>query len=195
MRERCAEGMLDDDDACIRRDDDPFGRNRAVTQIWQCLVQRRDGGKQLSRQPAGSRHVERQQSLLGHGQKIGQANAANSLGDDCDSRFIVRWACDASHLSERRMAEAYEAGDLRPQGFLESWRAGDLLLEDEDLEWLGGDTDNVMAPSKTILEPDGRGGARLRSCLIHRVTQKAILVPGGACWHRHAKSLSCNALR
>ena len=77
-----AEHVLDDDQARVRRDDQPFGRDQAVRDVARVLVQQRDRRHELANQAERRVDVELQVALVRDAQDVGQPRAFDVIRHD-----------------------------------------------------------------------------------------------------------------
>jgi hypothetical protein len=72
--------VLDDDEACVGRDDEPFGRDEAVRHVTRIFVKDRNRGDQLTNQAQCRVDIDLQAQLARDPQDVGEPRALAVVG-------------------------------------------------------------------------------------------------------------------
>ena len=119
LLDRRAEHVLDDDEAGVRRDDQPLGRDQSVRDIARVLVQHGDRGHQLPNEAERGVDIELQLLLLRNAQDVRQPRAFEMIGDDRERRGRRHRAIDAADAGVVGVPEVRQARGALAQRELE----------------------------------------------------------------------------
>ena len=125
------------------------------------VVQGRRRRHELANEPRGSRELQRDRAFLRPRQHLGQAHAADVIGDDDDGGAARVEPLDGTDAAERFVTEVGEPCHLVAERFFETGDAAQLVTDLEHLERLVGGADRVQPLAQAVFERHGRNGARL----------------------------------
>ena len=157
LLDRGAEHRLGNEEARLRRHDQPLGRQRPVRHVAHPLVKPRHAGDELPDEAEGRIDVERHTAGLRATEDRREAQAGHRIRDDGQHRVVADAPFHPTHAHERRVTEAGKTPGPFAQSELERRHGAERGAQPQHLDSRPpGRVSVPRALAEAVLEDDRR---------------------------------------